>query len=242
MASKTIEATSTMSLRTPRYRLLTLLVVVPLLGALIVGVAMRWNAAERDRESISVLRGLLFDVGYDEYRGDEWDHRFNPSVNDYYGAQIEYVSVSKDTIRGPIDERVLHAICRLSSLRHLNLKGMSLSGLSLEPLNELPCLETIALDDTDTADEQIAGLGNQSALKCLRLSGTSITDQSLVSVARFSQLASLDVSNTAITDGGLRELENCDQLEIVWVSGTQTTEAGLDQLRSALPGCEVVSH
>ncbi len=255
MAHVPAESTSGVSLRMPRFRLLTLLAVVLLLGGLIGGIGMRWQAAQRDRESIALLRGLWMFVGCghpDDYNGDEWDQRFNPKqggllppyqfIAPNFFNKVEYVSVSKDTLLTSIDDRVLQTICRLSSLRHLNLKGVPNSQLKLYRLSKLTHLETIALDDTDTTDDQVAALGQQKELKCLRLSGTPITDQSMTVVASFPKLASLDISRTAITDEGLKRLEKCDHLEILWASGTQTTSAGLDQLRAALPNCEVVYH
>lgn len=240
--------------RQPRFHLLTLLGLVLVLGGLIGGLGMRWQAAQREQESIASLRGLLILVGCghpDTYNGDEWNERFDPTRGhsrspfrfvDNFFDQVEYVSVTLDTPRPSIDDQVLQTICRLSNLRHLNLKGVSTSELKLERLGKLPRLETLALDDTDTTDNQIALLGQSRELKCLRLSGTPITDQSMTVVAHFPKLASLDISYTAITDEGLKQLEDCDRLEIIWASGTRSTPEGIERLRAALPDCEVISN
>lgn len=93
----------------------------------------------------------------------------------------------------------------------------------------------------DVGDEALARICNLTDLQELYLSNTTITDAGLSNLTCLTSLKRLYLYHTEITDKGLSNLYPLTWLRCLTFSGTKVTEKGLGELRTALPGCKVVT-
>ena len=80
------------------------------------------------------------------------------------------------------------------------------------------------------------------ALEDLELSETKITNRGLDFVRQLTTLRTLSLANTTVTPAGLAKLDALKQLHTLWVVGIKMDDKTLAELRSRLPGVQIMTH
>ena len=179
---------------------------------------------EMEKEDRSVMhrqlsRLMLGDPKYDEELFSYW-------LNKNHQATLE---ISKTVL-----DRHVHALTRMKSLKHLDLRFcVNLRGSGLRFLSELPYLESLNLFYCKGLKEgSFQQLGRLKALRSLRLARTVCTDSRLSHFTRLHKLEWIDLRhNPALTDKSFRYLANLKSLRFIDVNGCrQMTGRGLSKL------------
>lgn len=121
----------------------------------------------------------------------------------------------------------------------LDVRGDGSAGLAF--LESLGKNDLQALFLYEVSDEALERLCKLSGLQELYLSNTAVSDAGLKHLACLTGLRRLYLYHTEITDNGLVNLLPIKGLKWLTFSGTKVTEAGLSGLRTAMPGCKVVT-
>jgi Leucine-rich repeat (LRR) protein len=129
----------------------------------------------------------------------------------------------------PTKELDEHAFAKLVvALRSEHVPGLSLRGqpaLPLAKLSEVPELTALVLDDTPTADDDLADV--HVALKRLYLQRTRVSDAGVAAFATHEpQLEVLDLEGCAVGDPAATAIAGLANLHALDLAGTRITDAG----------------
>lgn len=212
--------------RSFQFRLRTLLL---LMTVLCVVVGPRLNRAQRDCETLAMLRRLPYHVlvYYDYHHvgstggayinepkpGPEWARRL---LGDEFFMRIEHVYL-RGKEATDADLRCLAPLTR--DLHGLTLTGSSVTGAALSYLARFNALRRLDLGHC-----------------------WGIDDAGTKHLARLSELRYLNLRATQVTDAGTTNLSRLKNLETLDVGATDVTPDGLFALRKALPSCQILWH
>jgi tetratricopeptide (TPR) repeat protein len=136
------------------------------------------------------------------------------------GAEVEVDAdgriLSLDAAYRPVTNRDLESLPLLGSIKHLNLRGCSVDDEAARFIAPAATLQFVGLSQTRITDAGLEPLLSLPNLRYLSLADTYLTDAAIGTLSRFSNLLGLNLQGTALTD------------------------EGLDELRTLLPGCEIV--
>lgn len=137
-----------------------------------------------------------------------------------------------------VDDEGVIEICRsCPQLRELHIVSTLISDASMSAMCEVPCLESLLLDDVpNVTDEGIGRVPQLAAtLQELYLTGTALTDSGMEAVVQCQDLWSLAVRRTRLTDNGLRGIGALSKLASLDVSETRVTGAGFVHIPNNCP-------
>jgi hypothetical protein len=125
-----------------------------------------------------------------------------------------------------------------ASVEEVSLVEPEVTDAALENFRELPALQILYLDGTQTTDDGLENLRRLTGLENLSLRDTKITDRGLGYFRGLTNLQYLDLSGTEVTDAGLENLRGLTKIQQLWLHGAKVTDAGLEKLRgmTALQG------
>lgn len=138
----------------------------------------------------------------------------------------------------------------------------------LPPIEQLPALRMLALDNTQISDAALPRIAQCRRLTFLDIAETNVTDAGMESVAQLRQLKDLWVGDWArgtVGDHGMKKLVGLAHLERLYLGGKRFTDAsipilerfhgllelsmahvaitqeGQSRLRRSLPACEITA-
>lgn len=115
------------------------------------------------------------------------------------------------------------------------LTSCPLNETVLSNLASFPELETLSLDETTAADDELRHLKSVPNLVALDLAKTGISDEGMKHIAALESLERLALSNTRVTDAGIELLLSLKKLKWIDVSDTAITDAGVAKLVARFP-------
>ncbi len=151
----------------------------------------------------------------------------------------------------------LAALCQLTTLRRLHLKGRGqISDVGLASISGLSRLTDLALPAEQLTDTGLAELAPLADLKMLKLTGGRFNGSGLAALDRlanllllnlnssafddigcrqlpqvFPQLAGLDLTGTRVSDKGLASIARLSRLSGLTLERTKVTDAGMAELK-----------
>jgi len=144
-------------------------------------------------------------------------------------SHLELIATSKAPM---MDDRLLAALQKTTSLKRLHLDGSQITNEGLKHLAGLNNLSLLDIAHTTISDEGLKTIGQLESLETLNLAGTEISDQGLAHLTSLTELSFLDLSDTNITDQGLAHVRRLSQLNHLRLAGTKLRGEGLNDLRA----------
>lgn len=139
--------------------------------------------------------------------------------------------------RFPVSAEALHPLEKLPRLWHVYLENTSLDDDGFEALGRLASLELVSVDNA--SDAGLAQIAKLSRLRMLYVNGPTITDAGLERIAHLPDLRMLELGGPRITDAGLAHLQRVATLENLRLGGDSVSESGVAAFKAALPRCNV---
>lgn len=138
-------------------------------------------------------------------------------------------------IRGPqVSGKGLEILCRIESLRSIEITGSKLTAKDLVHFQLLPQLQRLSLAYTELDDSDLQALGSLPLLEELRLQGCPIEGKGFAHVANaLPRLKKLDLSSTLLSRAGLRAVTSNLSLEELDLSRTAVDDEYLTGLGPA---------
>ncbi|MCO6044833.1 hypothetical protein NG895_13050 [Aeoliella sp. ICT_H6.2] len=135
----------------------------------------------------------------------------------------------------------LETLCRIKTLRAIEISGANLGSRDLVCLQRLPRLQSFSLAHAGLDDSTLQVLGSLPALEHLRLQGCLMDGTGFARLAKptsFTRLKKLDLNSTSLTRAGLRAVAENTRLEQLNLSRTAISDEWLVELAAA----ESLSH
>lgn len=139
-----------------------------------------------------------------------------------------------------IKDTAIPYICKIKSLKEIDLAGTQVSLSGLKQLSKLPNLELVKFRGAPVTPEWIPVLAKFPKLLKLNLIGSSIDDAALASMPRMMpNIESIDMENCKnVTDKGLVSLAKVKRLYWVKLKGTSATPKGVADFNAHKPNKE----
>ena len=144
--------------------------------------------------------------------------------------------------RRVVTDESLKLVARFSELTDLSLEETAVGDSGVAEIAKLQHLEWLNLYRTRLGDEGLKSVGRILSLKHLPIGETKVTDVGLAHLIGLTKLEYLGLRGNAITDAGVEHLAKLKSLRKLLVAGTQLSSKGIEALRTALPGCEIVTQ
>ena len=135
-----------------------------------------------------------------------------------------------------MDETVVEALGKLTSLRCLRLGSTSISDSTINGLSHLTDLRSLDLEVCENiSDDSMAIIAGFSRLRCLNLKKTAfeklkITDKALSDLSSLEHLELLILYGNRITDAGMSDLAKLTELQFLDLSLVGITDKGVHAL------------
>ena len=135
-----------------------------------------------------------------------------------------------------MDETVVEALGKLTSLRCLRLGGTSISDTTINGLSNLANLRSLDLEVCENiSDDSMPIITGFSRLRCLNLKKTAfeklkITDKALSDLSSLEHLELLILYGNRLTDAGMSDLAKLTQLQFLDLSLVGITDKGVHAL------------
>ena len=135
-----------------------------------------------------------------------------------------------------MDETVVEALGKLTSLRCLRLGSTSISDSTINGLSHLTDLRSLDLEVCENiSDDSMAIIAGFSRLRCLNLKKTAfeklkITDKALSDLSSLEHLELLILYGNRLTDAGMSDLAKLTQLQVLDLSLVGITDKGVHAL------------
>ncbi|MFN6162616.1 MAG: leucine-rich repeat domain-containing protein, partial [Planctomycetota bacterium] len=153
---------------------------------------------------------------------------------DVFPKVLEIASVQSLSIGGPAatHERIV-PLERLPNLRALRLEQCAIDDVTVAAIARFPKLDDINLDRCPITDESMKSLAQSRSIKRIRVPRTKLSDAGLATLKDSVQLELLDLTEcNQITDVALAHLKGLTKLRNLSLSGPRITDAGMQHLSS----------
>jgi hypothetical protein len=187
-------------LRSLRFSLRTLLIVVTVLAVPLGWVGWRLEQVRRERATITWVEETGGRVQFDPNREKGW---WEESTDKWFGERVRSVILNNKQVSD------LSPLAESKSLRFLRLDDTQVSDLS--PLAELKSLTELRLDYTQVSD--LSPLAELESLVSLSFRNTQVSD--LSPLAELKNLKGLSFSHTKVSDlSPLAELKSLRSINL----------------------------
>lgn len=124
-------------------------------------------------------------------------------------------------------------------VRTADLRGIKVVGEQFETLRGLIFLESLRLDRTPLADDNVNAIGQLMRLNSLSIAYTKVTDRGFRTLASLPRLEKIYLTGVPITDASLIEMVEMPSVREFYIRWTKISDEGAERLRRQLPKCEV---
>ena len=139
-----------------------------------------------------------------------------------------------------IGDTGIKQIAKIAGLKTLLLNYAKFSADGAAPLAGLLQLQRLDLVRTRVNDQSLALLAKLPQLQKINLDYTKIGDKGVASLSAAQALTELRLDSANISDEAVPALEQMKQLKKLNLYHTTVTVKGFDQLKTKLPGCEII--
>jgi hypothetical protein len=133
----------------------------------------------------------------------------------------------------------LEPLAGLTSLEQLRIRGAGIDDDALAQLCKIASLRVLNLPQGTFSDQGLVRLRGLIYLEQLRFGSPHVTSAGLKTIAELPALKRLHLIDVPITDDALRDLARMDQLESLYLDGAELSETALDELFRVRPKLHV---
>ena len=139
----------------------------------------------------------------------------------------------------PITDQGLAPIVALQSLDHLRIRGAHIHDDGLRALCRIKTLRILNLPQARLTDRGLESLVELPRLELLRFGSPDVTDAGMTSIAKITWLRWLHLIDIRITDAGLEKLKTLPHLESLYLDGARVSDDGFEKLFRDRPDLHV---
>ncbi len=132
-------------------------------------------------------------------------------------------------IQGPLNQTVVDALGKLTTLENLWIDGPIQAGVSTRSLTKLTALHLLHWDGSEIADEQFLNIARLPALRSLSIRQTNLTTKSWP-LFRSTDLRIVELESPGIDDTTVRFLARNTSLFEICLRGGALTDEGVEEL------------
>lgn len=219
----------------PRFRLLTLLIVVTALclwlGVVTHGVKQRKDAVER----LEKLGAAVF-FDYQRNAQGHFDQKLPPPVagwaRRFFGEDYFKKAICLRIWDVRLTDDDLHAIAVLHDLETLEFYRCDFSQVDCPPLAELRELKELLLDQCDLGPTSLAPVSRLTNLAKLKLTDMDVDDAKFPPLAQLASLESLVLEKVPVTGRTFGDLSRLSKLKTLIVSDVPLDDEAMKAIGS----------
>ena len=121
----------------------------------------------------------------------------------------------------------------------VNLQETDTADQDLATFKHFKHVKDFSLPRTKVTSMGLENLSHLTRLEKLYLTDTQIDDRGLVHLSKLRNLKILGLSGTAVSDAGLEHLKTLKALDLLFLIGTKVSDQGVEKLKSSLPSCDI---
>ncbi|MEO1527108.1 MAG: protein kinase [Planctomycetota bacterium] len=158
-------------------------------------------------------------------------------------AAIEKLDLESLSLRSCLllTDESMRAVGTCKTLKQLNLKGPRISDKGVEYLEQLPSLENLSLQLTQTTAACVTSLHKHKSLSTLGLRGPTIDDQFVAEAAMLPALKQLNAHSGLLTDESLTNIRETSLTGLV-IESQGITQQAVKQFAQANPACKITAN
>lgn len=126
-------------------------------------------------------------------------------------------------------------LAALHNFRRLTLRGEAVDDELFTAICRIPTVRYLNLPHTTVTDNGLAALALRPQLVQLRLGSPQLTNAGLAQIGRLKKLRFLHLIDVPLTDAGLGHLAGLTNLESLYLDGARITDAGVSRLLTTRP-------